>query len=59
MGAARAVRELVLPELDGYFGHGFDRLCREALASLYAREGVRAGFAAFVSQQTATSLAPH
>lgn len=44
LGAARAVRELVLPELEGYFGHGFERLCREALPALYAREGVRAAF---------------
>ena len=44
LGAASAVRELVLPELESYFGHGFERLCREALPALYAREGVRAGF---------------
>jgi hypothetical protein len=44
LGAAQAVRELVLPELEGYFGHGFERLCREALPALYVREGVRAGF---------------
>ena len=44
LGAARAVRELVLPELEGYFGHAFERLCREALPALYAREGVRASF---------------
>jgi uncharacterized protein len=44
LGAAQAVRELVLPELDSYFGHGFERLCREALPDLYAREGVRANF---------------
>lgn len=44
LGSAQAVRELVLPELEAYFGHGFERLCREALSALYAREGVRAGF---------------
>lgn len=44
LGAAPAVRELVLPALESYFGHGFERLCREALPALYAREGVRAGF---------------
>jgi AAA+ ATPase superfamily predicted ATPase len=44
LGAARAVRELVLPELDSYFGYGFERLCREALPALYAHESVRAGF---------------
>lgn len=44
LGAARAVRELVLPELEDWFGHGFERLCREALPALYAAEGVRAAF---------------
>lgn len=38
------MRELVLPELGSYYGYGFERLCREALPALYAREGVRAGF---------------
>ena len=44
LGAAAAVRELVLPGLESYLGQGFERLCREALPDLYAREGVRAGF---------------
>ncbi len=35
-----AMREVVRPELDGYFGDCFERLCREALVRLYAREGV-------------------
>jgi AAA+ ATPase superfamily predicted ATPase len=43
-GPAQAVRDLVVPEMESYFGHGFERLCREALPALYAREGVRAGF---------------
>lgn len=44
LGGAQSVRELVLPELDSYFGHAFERLCREALPVFYAREGVRAAF---------------
>jgi len=44
LGAATAVRELVLPGLESYLGQGFERLCREAMPALYAKEGVRAGF---------------
>jgi uncharacterized protein len=40
----QAVQEIVKPQLDAYFGHCFERLCREALATLYAREGVSANF---------------
>ena len=44
MGPARSYAELIAPELDAYFGGCFERLCREALPAIYAREGVRAGF---------------
>ncbi len=43
-GAARAFAERVRPGLDAYFGLCFERLCREALPRLYAREGVQAGY---------------
>ncbi|MBL9017211.1 MAG: ATP-binding protein [Myxococcales bacterium] len=43
LGPARAFAELVKPHLDSYFGGCFERLCREALAAEYARDGV-AGF---------------
>ncbi|HEX2746494.1 MAG TPA: ATP-binding protein [Verrucomicrobiales bacterium] len=38
----QAVQEIVKPQLDAYFGHCFERLCREALPVLYAREGISA-----------------
>jgi AAA+ ATPase superfamily predicted ATPase len=38
----QAVQEIVKPQLDAWLGHGFERLCREALPVLYAREGVSA-----------------
>ncbi len=44
LGPERALRELVGPHLDAYFGLCFERLCREALPRLYDREGVAAGF---------------
>jgi uncharacterized protein len=43
-GPRRAFRERIRPELDGYFGACFERLCRDALARLYAREGVGGAF---------------
>lgn len=43
LGPARAFAELVKPQLDSYFGGCFERLCREALAAEYARDGI-AGF---------------
>jgi len=43
-GAARALHDRVRPGLDSYFGSCFERLCREALSVLYAREGVTAAF---------------
>jgi len=42
LGPLQAFRELVKPELESYFGTCFERLCREALADLYAEEGVSA-----------------
>ncbi|MEM7244716.1 MAG: ATP-binding protein [Acidobacteriota bacterium] len=43
-GPARVFRERVRPELDAHHGLGFERLCREALPSLYRRENVDASF---------------
>jgi len=44
LGAGRALREHIKPLLPAYFGTCFERLCREAMAGLYAKEGVGAGF---------------
>ncbi|MCP4664692.1 MAG: ATP-binding protein [bacterium] len=44
LGPERALRERIRPRLDAYFGHCFERLCREALPRLYEREGVQAAF---------------
>jgi hypothetical protein len=44
LGPERGFAEIVRPELDAYFGRCFERLCRECLPMLYAREGVRAAF---------------
>lgn len=44
MGAERALADLIRPELDAYWGGGFERLCREALPLLYEREGVAAAY---------------
>lgn len=44
MGAARAYSDLIQPELESYFGGCFERLCREALPAIYAREQVTAAF---------------
>jgi len=43
-GPSRAFTERVAPALDAWFGIGFEHLCREAMAPLYSREGVAAGF---------------
>jgi len=45
MGPARSFADLIQPELDSYFGSCFERLCREALPAIYARERVTAAFA--------------
>jgi AAA+ ATPase superfamily predicted ATPase len=44
LGPERAVQQLVRPQFDAFAGHAFERLCREALPALYAREGVSASF---------------
>ncbi len=44
MGARRALRERIRPELDAYFGLCFEELCRQALPAIYQRESVSAGF---------------
>jgi AAA+ ATPase superfamily predicted ATPase len=44
MGADRALKDLIRPHLDAYFGLCFERLCREALPWLYRQEGVTAAF---------------
>ena len=44
MGARRALADRIRPRLDAYFGHCFERMCREALPDLYRREGVTAAF---------------
>lgn len=37
---ARAFEQLVLPTWEAHCGDGFERLCREGLPAIYAREGV-------------------
>jgi uncharacterized protein len=44
MGADRALKDLLRPHLEPYFGLSFERLCREALPYLYKKEGVAAAF---------------
>ncbi len=44
MGPARTFRDRIKPDLDGYFGDCFERLCREALPFLYRDEGLNASF---------------
>ena len=44
MGPRRTMRERIRPELDSFFGHCFEVLCREALPRLYELEGVGAAF---------------
>lgn len=39
---AKSFASRIRPHLDAYFGACFERLCREAVPSLYAREGVEA-----------------
>lgn len=43
-GAQRGFADLIRPDLDAYFGGCFERLCREALGDLYARERVTAAY---------------
>lgn len=44
LGPRDALRKIVLPHLDSYFGLCFERLCREALPHVYESEGVHAAF---------------
>ena len=43
-GPARAFADRIAPSLEAWYGGGFERLCREALPSIYQHEGVAAGF---------------
>ena len=43
-GAPRAFADRIKPSLDAWFGACFERLCREAMPLIYAKEGVAAGF---------------
>ena len=43
-GPQAAWTELIAPTFASYQGDGFERLCREALPDLYAREGVTAAY---------------
>lgn len=45
MGPSRALSDRIRPELEAYFGGCFERLCREALPVLYAKEGLAVGHA--------------
>ncbi len=40
----RAFANLIAPQLESWFGSGFELLCREALPVLYAEEGVLSSF---------------
>lgn len=44
LGPERAYHNLIAPQLDAYLGHGFERLCRDALPHLYRVEGVNTTF---------------
>ena len=43
-GVARTFADAIKPSLESWFGNGFERLCRDALPLIYAREGVGAAF---------------
>lgn len=40
----RVFETLIQPSLEGFYGQGFERLCREALPCLYYAEGVTGKF---------------
>lgn len=44
MGPVRTFTDRIRPALDAYFGHAFERLCRESLPAIYKREGIAASF---------------
>lgn len=58
MGPERALRNLLRPHLDSYWGLCFERLCREALPTLYRRENVVDAFkvGAYWSKDTQIDL---
>ena len=41
-GPSATFQQLIKPDLEAFFGHCFERLCREALPFLYGAEGVTA-----------------
>lgn len=43
-GVTRTFGDVIKPSLDSWYGEGFERLCREALPLIYARERVDASF---------------
>jgi len=44
MGADRALKDLIRPHPDSWYGQCLERFCREALPWLYLEEGVTAAF---------------
>ena len=44
MGPTRTLTDRIRPTLDAYFGHAFERMCREALPFIYQREGISSSF---------------
>jgi hypothetical protein len=50
----RAFETLIQPSLEGFYGQGFEHLCRQALPRLYCAEGVPGRFAVgeFWSRET-------
>jgi len=55
-GARLAYEKVIAPELPGYWGACFERLCREALPALYRDEGVSAAFEVGVYWDTDTQI---
>lgn len=44
MGPMRTFTDRIRPSLDAYFGYAFERMCRESLPFIYAREGISSSF---------------
>lgn len=44
LGPERGYREVVHPELEAWYGGAFERLCRESLGDVYAREGIATNY---------------
>lgn len=55
-GPQLAATRLIQPQLDAYFGHCFETLCREALPALYEQEGVFSAFEIGSYWNTATQI---